>query len=165
VDGLAAFLVAVVGSIALWWIYFDSGAERAHHRIASSADPGRQARIAYTYLHVLIVAGIIVSAVADELVLVHPGHASQAGVVAIIAGPWLFLLGSALFKWVMSDRPLPPFSHLGGLLMLLMLLVLLPLGLQQVFSALVLGALTSAVLVIVAIWENRSLRSLTEVSH
>jgi len=45
-----------VGSIALWWIYFDSGAERAHHRIASSADPGRQARIAYTYLHVLIVA-------------------------------------------------------------------------------------------------------------
>jgi low temperature requirement protein LtrA len=162
VDGLAAFLVAVVGSIALWWIYFDSGAERAHHRIASSADPGRQARIAYTYLHVLIVAGIIVSAVADELVLVHPGHASQAGVVAIIAGPWLFLLGSALFKWVMSDRPLPPFSHLGGLLMLL---VLLPLGLQQVFSALVLGALTSAVLVIVAIWENRSLHSLTEVSH
>lgn len=62
----------------------------------------------------------------------------------------------------MSDRPLPPFSHLGGLLMLL---VLLPLGLQQVFSALVLGALTSAVLVIVAIWENRSLHSLTEVSH
>lgn len=162
VDGLAAFLVAVVGSIALWWIYFDSGAERAHHRIASSADPGRQARIAYTYLHVLIVAGIIVSAVADELVLVHPGHASQAGVVAIIAGPWLFLLGSALFKWVMSDRPLPPFSHLGGLLMLL---VLLPLGLQQVFSTLVLGALTSAVLVIVAIWENRSLHSLNEVSH
>lgn len=39
VEGLGAFLVAVVGSIALWWIYFDSGAERAHHRIASSADP------------------------------------------------------------------------------------------------------------------------------
>jgi hypothetical protein len=30
---------------------------------------------------------------------------------------------------------------------------------------LVLEALTSAVLVIVAIWENRSLRGLTEVSH
>ena len=161
-EGLGAFLVAVVGSIALWWIYFDSGAERAHHRIASSADPGRQARIAYTYLHVLIVAGIIVSAVADELVLVHPGHASQAGVMAIIAGPGVFLLGSALFKWVMSDRPLPPFSHLGGLLMLLVLLLL---GLSQVFSALALGALTTAVLVIVAFWENRSLRSVTEVSH
>ncbi|MFC6301227.1 hypothetical protein GNF76_20555 [Pseudomonas sp. CCM 7893] len=161
-DGLAAFLVAVVGSIALWWIYFDSGAERAHHRIASSDDPGRQARIAYTYLHVLIVAGIIVSAVADELVLVHPGHASDAGIVAIIAGPLLFLLGSGLFKWVMNDRPLPPFSHVGGLVLLL---VLLPLGLQQVFSALVLGTLTTAVLVLVAAWENLSLRSSAVVSH
>ncbi|NYS36111.1 hypothetical protein HZZ02_20785, partial [Streptococcus danieliae] len=64
------------------------------------------------------------------------------------------------FKWVMSDRPLPPFSHLGGLLMLLVLLLL---GLSQVFSALALGALTTAVLVIVAVWENRSLRSLGEV--
>ncbi|QLG91822.1 low temperature requirement protein A [Pseudomonas yamanorum] len=161
-DGLAAFLVAVVGSIALWWIYFDSGAERAHHRIASSDDPGRQARIAYTYLHVLIVAGIIVSAVADELVLVHPGHASDAGIVAIIAGPLLFLLGSGLFKWVMNDRPLPPFSHVGGLVLLL---ALLPLGLQQVFSALVLGTLTTAVLVLVAAWENLSLRSSAVVSH
>jgi len=161
-DGLAAFLVAVVGSIALWLIYFDSGAERAHHRIASSDDPGRQARIAYTYLHVLIVAGIIVSAVADELVLVHPGHASDAGIVAIIAGPLLFLLGSGLFKWVMNDRPLPPFSHVGGLVLLL---VLLPLGLQQVFSALVLGTLTTAVLVLVAGWENLSLRSSAVVSH
>ena len=62
----------------------------------------------------------------------------------------------------MSDRPLPPLSHLGGLLMLL---VLLPLGLQHMFSALALGALTTAVLVIVAFWENRSLRGLTEVSH
>jgi hypothetical protein len=32
-----------------------------------------------------------------------------------------------------------------------------------VFSALALGALTTAVLVIVAVWENRSLRSLGEV--
>lgn len=78
-QGLLGFVVAVLGSIAMWWVYFDSGAERAHHRIAHSADPGRQARIAYTYIHLLIIAGIIVSAVADELVLVHPDHASQAG--------------------------------------------------------------------------------------
>ncbi|RON00566.1 low temperature requirement protein A [Pseudomonas brassicacearum] len=154
-QALAGFLIAVLGSVAMWWVYFDSGAERAHHRIAHSSDPGRQARIAYTYLHVLIVAGIIVSAVADELVLVHPEHASDAGIIVIVAGPWLFLLGCALFKWVMADRILPPLSHLAGLALLL---VLLPAALNQLFSALVLGGLTTAVMILVAAWETRVLR-------
>lgn len=154
-QGVTAFVVAVLGSIAMWWVYFDSGAERAHHRIAHSTDPGRQARIAYTYLHVLIVAGVIVSAVADELVLVHPDHASDAGILAIIAGPWLFLLGNALFKWVMADRLLPPLSHLVGLALLMLLL---PLALNHLFSALVLGALTTMVVMLVAAWETVALR-------
>ncbi|WP_027614511.1 low temperature requirement protein A [Pseudomonas sp. URIL14HWK12:I6] len=153
--GVMAFLVAVLGSIGMWWVYFDSGAERAHHRIAHSSDPGRQARIAYTYLHVLIVAGVIVSAVADELVLVHPDHASYAGILVIVGGPWLFLLGNALFKWVMSDRPLPPLSHLAGLVLLMLAL---PLALNHWFSALVLGALTTAIVVLVALWESLALR-------
>ena len=155
VQGVTAFVVAVLGSIAMWWVYFDTGAERAHHRIVHSSDPGRQARIAYTYLHVLIVAGVIVSAVADELVLVHPDHASDAGILAIIAGPWLFLLGNALFKWVMADRLLPPLSHLVGLGLLL---VLLPMALNHLFSALVLGALTTGVVMLVAAWETIALR-------
>jgi len=155
VQGVTAFVVAVLGSIAMWWVYFDTGAERAHHRIVHSSDPGRQARIAYTYLHVLIVAGVIVSAVADELVLVHPDHASDPGILAIIAGPWLFLLGNALFKWVMADRLLPPLSHLVGLGLLL---VLLPLALNHLFSALVLGALTTGVVMLVAAWETIALR-------
>jgi low temperature requirement protein LtrA len=159
VAGVVAFLVAVLGSIGMWWVYFDSGAERAHHRIAHSSDPGRQARIAYTYLHVLIVAGVIVSAVADELVLVHPDHASDAGILVIIGGPWLFLLGNALFKWVMSDRPLPPLSHLAGLVLLMLAL---PLALNHWFSALMLGALTTAIVVLVALWESLALRQVSD---
>ncbi|MFK3791442.1 low temperature requirement protein A [Pseudomonas piscis] len=154
-QGLLGFIVAVLGSIGMWWVYFDSGAERAHHRIAHSTDPGRQARIAYTYIHLLIVAGIIVSAVADELVLIHPDHARQAGVLVIIGGPWLFLLGCALFKWVMNDRPWPPLSHLAGLAGLTLLL---PVALGQVFSALALGSLTTLVMLLVAAWETLALR-------
>ncbi|POA50690.1 MULTISPECIES: low temperature requirement protein A [unclassified Pseudomonas] len=153
--GLLGFIVAVLGSIGMWWVYFDSGAERAHHRIAHSTDPGRQARIAYTYIHLLIVAGIIVSAVADELVLIHPDHARQAGILVIIGGPWLFLLGCALFKWVMNDRPWPPLSHLAGLAGLTLLL---PVALGQVFSALALGSLTTLVMLLVAAWETLALR-------
>ncbi|WP_433589464.1 low temperature requirement protein A [Pseudomonas koreensis] len=157
VTAVIAFLVAVLGSIGMWWVYFDSGAERAHHRIAHSSDPGRQARIAYTYLHVLIVAGVIVSAVADELVLVHPDHATDAGILVIVGGPWLFLLGNALFKWVMSDRPLPPLSHVAGLVLLTLAL---PLALNHWFSALMLGALTTAIVVLVALWETLSVRQM-----
>jgi low temperature requirement protein LtrA len=63
---------AFVGSLAMWWIYFHKGAEAGSEQISRSSEPGRLARLAYTYLHMPIVAGIIVSAVADELVLKHP---------------------------------------------------------------------------------------------
>ena len=50
-----------------------SAPSAASRQIASSDDPGRIARSGYTYIHILIVAGIIVAAVGDELVLPHPG--------------------------------------------------------------------------------------------
>ena len=58
----------------MWVVYFNIGAERSSQVIAASDDPGRLARSGYTYLHILIVAGIIVTAVGDELVLHHPGR-------------------------------------------------------------------------------------------
>ena len=43
--------------------------------IEHADDPGRVARIAFTYAHIPIIAGIVVSAVAAELVIAHPeGH-------------------------------------------------------------------------------------------
>ncbi|MET0754617.1 MAG: low temperature requirement protein A [Pseudoxanthomonas sp.] len=150
-----AFLVAFVGSVAMWWVYFDTAAERASQRIAHSDDPGRIARLAYTYLHLLIIAGIIVCAVADEIVLVHPGHAESMGIAVILAGPALYLLGNALFKWTSNDRKLPPLSHLCGLLLLA---AITPFAFAHHLSALALGAYTTAVMVVVAAWESIALR-------
>lgn len=148
---VSAFLTAFIGSVAMWWVYFDTAAVRAAHRIEHSDDPGRIARIAYTYLHLLIVAGIIVCAVADEIVLVHPDHAQTMGIAIILVGPALYLLGNALFKWVSNDRRLPPLSHLAGLLLLA---VLAPFAFTHHFSALVLGMATTSVMVLVAAWES-----------
>ena len=67
-----AFAAAFMGCVAMWAIYFNIGAERASHHIATADDPGRLGRSGYTYLHLLIVAGIIVSAVADGIALAHP---------------------------------------------------------------------------------------------
>jgi low temperature requirement protein LtrA len=139
----------------MWWIYFDSGAERASHRITHSSDPGRQARAAYTYVHLLVVAGIIVCAVADELVLVHTDHATPNAVAAILGGPALYLLGNAWFKWVTNDRKSPPLSHCAGLALLAVV------GACVTWfhpSALSLGVLTTLILILVAVWETLALR-------
>lgn len=152
---MAAFVVDFLGSIAMWLVYFNIGAGRAAERIERSGDPGRIARVAYTYVHVLIIAGIIVCAVADEIVLVHPGHADGAGIAAILGGPALYLLGNLLFKWVTRDGDGPPLSHLVGLALIL---VLVPLALSQHVSALALGAATTGVMMVVAAWETLASR-------
>src|SRR5829696_2903729 len=96
---LAAFVVAFLGSVALWWVYFDVSFDAAEQMFASSSDPGRLGRFAYTYLHIPMVAGIIVTAVADELVIAHPfGQATPDIVATVLGGPALFVAGHLLFK-------------------------------------------------------------------
>jgi len=152
---VAAFLIAFVGTITMWWLYFDTGADRGSQRISHSSDPGRLARLSYTYLHLLIVAGIIVSAVADELILAHPlnspgGHAEAPTIAIIVGGPALYLLGNLLFKRTLSNRA--PLSHIVGL-GLLTALIPAALYLPPILS----GAATTVILIMVATWETVSL--------
>ena len=152
-EHIGAFLVAFTGSVAMWVIYFNIGAERASRLIASSKDPGRLARSGYTYLHILIVAGIIVAAVGDDMALHHPGNRNDIGTAAVlIGGPALYLLGNALFKRL--SAPNTPLSHLVGLGMLALLVLAVP-----VTTPLLLSSATTAVLIVVAAWESISLRS------
>jgi low temperature requirement protein LtrA len=102
---LAALLVAFLGSVALWWIYFDRSADAGGEVIEHADDPGRLGRSAYTYGHLPMVAGIIVAAVGNELVIAHPtGHTGAATVATTIGGPALFLAGHLLFKRAVFGR-------------------------------------------------------------
>ena len=89
---VAAFIVAFVGSAALWWIYFDQSAEAAARRLAAAHDPGRLGRSAYVFIHPIMVAGIIVVAAADDEVLAHPSAVGE------VATTWMALGGAALFS-------------------------------------------------------------------
>jgi low temperature requirement protein LtrA len=98
---VTSFVVAFAGSVALWWLYFDRSAGAAAEMIARSDDPGRLGRSAYHLIHPVMVAGIIVTAAADEKVLSDPGQpASAAAAWMILGGPALFLAGHAAFKLV-----------------------------------------------------------------
>jgi low temperature requirement protein LtrA len=158
-ENVTAFVSAFVGSLAMWWIYFHKGAEAGSEQISRSSEPGRLARLAYTYLHMPIVAGIILSAVADELVLKHPsGHSDLRTVVSAIGGPLLFLVGTILFKH--SIRGFLQLSHGAGIIALAGLA-----WFASDLSPLMLSILTTAIMIVIAVWESISLRSDAEESQ
>jgi low temperature requirement protein LtrA len=97
---VTGFIVAFATSVTLWWLYFDRSAEAAAEKLAGSDDPGRLGRSAYHLIHPVMVAGIIVTAAADEKVLSDPGTvATTASAWMILGGPALFLLGHVAFKF------------------------------------------------------------------
>jgi low temperature requirement protein LtrA len=111
-----ALFNAFVGSFAMWWLYFDMGARRGARHIETHALPGLVARQAFTYWHIPIVAGIIVLAVGDELVLAHPLQpAHREFVLVVVGGALLFIAGLAGFKRISSGNPWFPASHLYGM--------------------------------------------------
>jgi low temperature requirement protein LtrA len=153
IETVTAFVSAFVGAIAMWWIYFHKGAEAGSELISRSSEPGRLARLAYTYLHMPIVAGIILSAVADDLMLTHPAdHSDLKTVLSTIGGPLLFLIGTILFKHAI--RGFLQLSHGAGIVALAILA-----WFASGLSPLALSILTSAIMILVAVWETVSLRS------
>lgn len=149
--GFLAFGAVFAGTVAMWWVYFHLGHERGAHHIEHAADRGRIARGAFTYAHIPIVAGIILSAVASELVLAHPeGHADLPTLACLLGGQALFLLGNLWFKATTLGHP--PLSHLGGLVLTAAVVLV-----HDAVSPLALAALLAAILVVVAVWERLSL--------
>jgi len=111
---LSALSVAFVASVAMWWLYFDVGAGHGSRRLAQARNPGPLARLAYTYLHIVIVAGIVLCAVSDAAVLAHPlGPAAPKTTLMIVGGTALYLLGITLFKWAVAGNL--PWAHVAAM--------------------------------------------------
>ncbi|PDT14054.1 hypothetical protein CO670_24850 [Rhizobium sp. J15] len=153
ISGLTSliFVTAFIGTVAMWWLYFRFGHERAAHRIEHEETPGRLARLAFTYGHIPILAGIIVHAVAVEFMFSHPHETGDLGVAAaVLGGSGLFLIGNLWFKGATSGRM--PLSHLAGLVVVILLAFVAPF-----IELYLLGILATLVLIVVAAWEYRSL--------
>jgi low temperature requirement protein LtrA len=140
---VAAFAVAFLGSAALWWLYFNYAARVAERRLELAENRTVMARDAYTYLHVVLVAGIVVTAVGDELAIAHPSDELPGReVAAIVAGPAIYLLGQALFRWRMAGTI--SYKRLGGTVA-----CLAAAAVGAFAPALVLSSLVTAILVAV----------------
>ncbi|RXZ48333.1 low temperature requirement protein A [Agromyces binzhouensis] len=101
---IIALVTAFVAAAACWWIYFDHGERIGSEAIEAADTPGRVARTAYSWVHLLIVGGIVLLGVGDKEVLAHPHEQSAAAVVTVLGGPLLFLVGTVLFRRVLERR-------------------------------------------------------------
>lgn len=103
-ERVVAIVVAFIMTAILWWLYFDEVAERSSSTLAADAErQGRLARDAYTYLHIPIVAGVIIAAVANDLVIERPAAELAGPQLAVLAArPILYLLGQNLFRLRMT---------------------------------------------------------------
>jgi low temperature requirement protein LtrA len=143
-------VVAFVQTAALWWLYFGATAEQARITLSTCDDPGRLARDAYTYLHLPIVAGIIATAVGNDLLIAEPQHALHGvGLAMMLGGPALFLVGESLFRWRMTGTTSVTRAAVAGLLILLV-----PIGGQ--ISALLISVIVATLLSALAAWELRA---------
>ncbi|WP_256354597.1 MULTISPECIES: low temperature requirement protein A [unclassified Variovorax] len=146
-SAVLTMLVTFLGSIAMWWMYFDTSSKDAAHVIEHSDDPGGIGA-KFHYTHVVLVAGIIVSAVADELVIGHGDHHVEWKYLgALLGGPAIYLFGNALFKRVVYG--FTPQSHIGGLAVLALIAPF-----ASHLSVATVGAMTTAVMVAVALLES-----------
>jgi low temperature requirement protein LtrA len=99
-----AELVAGVGlglliTVALWWTYFDRFATVAEERLRTHHDPVLAAADAYSYLHLVIVAGIILFAVGVKLAVHDVGEPLDDPVrLALCGGVALYLVGHVAFR-------------------------------------------------------------------
>ena len=146
---VGAVAVALVGSVALWWLYFDRSADEAEQVIAASDDPGRLGRSAYHLIHPIMVAGIIVGAAADDRTLSDP-TAPARGAVAwmILGGTALFLAGNTAFKAVIWQ--VVSWSRIAAVAVLALLGLAAP-----HLPAVALGGCAAAVVLVVAASDYR----------
>ena len=103
---VAAALGIVVVS-ALWWLYFDVAAIFARRRLmqASGVEQARLARDSYSYLHLPMVAGIVLFALGLKTTLGHVDEAlDTVPAVGLCGGAALYLLAHIAFLFRTTGR-------------------------------------------------------------
>ncbi|MGF7134239.1 low temperature requirement protein LtrA [Paraburkholderia sp. EB58] len=149
---IIAFLVCFAGSVAMWWVYFDTSSSAGSRAIERSSEPGLMAAY-FHYVHVILIAGVIVSAAADDLVILHPPERIDWPTAwLLLGGPAIYVAGNGLYKRVVYGRF--PLSHWVGLALLALVV---PFAFHT--DLLMTGGLTTAVMIVVAAWESISRRT------
>jgi low temperature requirement protein LtrA len=141
--------LGVVVVAALWWLYFDVAAIFARRRLmeASGIAQARLALHAYSYLHLPMVAGVVLFAFGLETTLHHVGDPLDAeAATALCGGTALYLLAQVAFLFRTIGRVFRRRTMAAGAL-----IVLIPVALAV--PALAVLAAVAAVCALVVAYE------------
>jgi low temperature requirement protein LtrA len=147
---VAAAVLGTVVAAALWWLYFDVVALVAERRL-SNAEPGREqnsiGRDSYGYLHLPMVAGIVLIALGMKKTLGDVGEPlKDVPATAMLGGASMYLLAHVGFRW----RNIHTLNR-QRLVVGLVLLALIPLSLE--LPALATLGVLAAILVALIVYE------------
>ena len=99
-----AFTAAFVSTACLWWLYFNYLATILERVLDEADNRTAIGRDLFTYGHIPIIAGIILCAVGDEIILAHPkDYLHTPELIAVTAGPTLYLLSFVPIRWKLTD--------------------------------------------------------------
>ena len=146
---VAAAVLGIVVIAALWWAYFDVYAVGAQRQLAAAtgAARARLARDYYSYLHLPMIAGIVLFALGLKTTVDHPGdELATVPAVALCGGAALYLLAHIAFLFRATGRVFRRRTIGAGAL-----LALIPLAVET--PALVALGLVSAVCTFVVAYE------------
>jgi low temperature requirement protein LtrA len=152
IDGAIAVgaALALLLSILLWWAYFGRLADAGERALERRADAAR-VRLAingYTYVHLAIVAGVILAALGVEDAMAHIADAEPSGwfgASALAAGLAVYVAATTVFARLVEGR-WPPVRVVGTLLLaasVLVLAVVPPMAALAVAVALVAAVLVA----------------------
>jgi low temperature requirement protein LtrA len=135
---VAASVLGLLLSSALWWAYFDISALLGEHALVNEPPEtrARLARNAYSYVHMPLVLGVVLVAFGLKEVLLYVSDSSHhsladslpaVALAAMVGGVVLYLLGHVIFKWLtVHDISVVRLVAAGVLLASIPLIVALP---------------------------------------
>ena len=108
---IAASMLGLILSSALWWAYFDVSALLGEHALATepAETRARLARNAYSFAHLPLMLGIVLGAFGLKEVLLYVSDSSHhsltdplptVALAALVGGVVTYLLGHVIFKWL-----------------------------------------------------------------
>jgi low temperature requirement protein LtrA len=144
---VVAVALGLLITVAMWWTYFEGFAEAAAERLRRHRDPVLAAADAYSYLHLVIVAGIITFAVGVKVLTRYSVTAAlpSPARLALCGGVALYLVGTSAFSLrLLGAAPLRQLAAAGALLVLYAVGGGMPAWVVAAAVAALLGALCAA---------------------